>query len=60
MTFIDLFQEIYQGMPGYPEHLQTAVVEWRRHTQASEKLKGGSRSIVPNNVLLLHVGTPAW
>lgn len=41
MSAVDLSQEIYQGMPVYPGHLETAVWEYHRHESTAEKFEGG-------------------
>jgi len=38
---IDLSQEIYQGMPVYPGHLQTTIWEYHSHEKTKKLMKGG-------------------
>jgi kynurenine formamidase len=38
---IDLSQEIYQGMPVYPGHLNTAVFDYHTHSETAKRLEGG-------------------
>jgi kynurenine formamidase len=38
---IDLSQEIYQGMPVYPGHLQTTIWDYHSHEETRKRLEGG-------------------
>ena len=38
---IDLTQEIYQGMPVYPGHLNTAIWDYHTFKETAERLEGG-------------------
>jgi len=47
---IDISQEIYQGMPVYPGHLNTAI--WNYHTYEEKKRKSKTRELT--RLALIH------